>query len=303
MHVSPFAAYSPHYSLRLFPVSLPVDPGPDGAIDSAEPAAPDVDSTIVERKSFRYGGNTELKMLVARHSSLRIGYGYEATTTSGDRTGDFAVQSIGVNFSHELTSSASLRMGYSVQESTYDASGEPATRIQNVNIGVNYRKPLSRSRRTFLRFSTGSVLADQVDGRRLEAVGSAALIHQMGRTWSAQAQYRREVGYIEGFVRPIFSDSASSSVGGLITRRVDLALRASYVNGTVGLRRGAPGFDSYSASVRVRRALTRNLAAYAEYLFYHYAFDEAAVRPEGLPRKFNRNGARVGLSLWLPVID
>jgi hypothetical protein len=125
----------------------------------------------------------------------------------------------------------------------------------------------------------------------------------MGRTWSAQAQYRREVRYIEGFLHPVFSDSASSSVSGLLSRRVDVAVNASYVTGTVGLSRGSPRFDTYSASARVRRALTRKLAAYIEYLFYHYEFDEAAARPAGLPRKFDRNGVRVGLSLWLPLTD
>ena len=47
----------------------------------------------------------------------------------------------------------------------------------------------------------------------------------------------------------------------------------------------------------------RTLAVYVEYLFYHYNFHDVADRPFGLPRKFSRNGVRVGLSLWLPLID
>ena len=53
----------------------------------------------------------------------------------------------------------------------------------------------------------------------------------------------------------------------------------------------------------MRRALTRNLAAYLEYLFYHYDFNEVVDRPAGLPQEFSRNGVRVGLNLWLPLIS
>ena len=70
-----------------------------------------------------------------------------------------------------------------------------------------------------------------------------------------------------------------------------------------GLGQGSARFNSYSGSARVRRAFTRTLAGYVQYLFYHYNFDEAADRPVGLPRTFNRNGVRVGLSMWLPVLD
>ena len=99
------------------------------------------------------------------------------------------------------------------------------------------------------------------------------------------------------------TDSANVGVAGLWTRRVDVAVSANYITGTDGLGQGSARFDSYSASARVRRALTRTLAGYVEYLFYHYNFDEAADRPVGLPRTFNRNGVRVGLSLWLPLTD
>jgi hypothetical protein len=306
----PFAAYSPHYSMRLFLAPLPLDPDLTGSLDGAVLAAPDVDSTIIQRESFRYGGNAEFRMLVARHSTLNVGYNYTKTDLSRDPIGSFDVQSIGANLSHRLSESASLRVGYTLDESTYEGSDAPSTRIQNVNIGIDYRKPLSRSRRSFLRFTTGSIISEQVagisepaDGRRIQAIGSASLVHQMGRTWNAQAQYRREVGYLEGFAQPVFSDSANVAVSGLITRRLDLSLNANYITGSSAIRRDSPNFDSYSATARLRRALHRTLAVYVEYLFYHYNFHDVADRPFGLPREFSRNGARVGLSLWLPLTD
>jgi hypothetical protein len=310
LRLRPFAAYSPHYSMRLFLAPLPVDPESAGSLDGAVLAAPDVDSTIIQRASFRYGGNAEFRMQAARHSTVTVGYNYTKTDLSRDPIGSFDVRSVGATFSHAVSQSASLRMGYALEESTYEGSSAPSTRIQNLNIGIDYRKPLSQSRRSYLRFTTGSIISEQVagvraegEGRRIQAIGSASLVHQIGRTWSGQAQYRREVGYLEGFAQPVFSDSANVAVRGLLTRRADLSLNANYITGTSAIRQGAPRFESYSASARLRRALHRSLAVYVEYLYYHYNFHEVVDRPLGLPQEFNRNGVRVGLSLWIPVIE
>ena len=84
IHASPFASYSPSYSMRLFLAPLPVDPGGSGSLDGPPLAAPDVDSTILQRASFRYGGNAELKTLVARYSTLIVGYRYTKTDLSNE---------------------------------------------------------------------------------------------------------------------------------------------------------------------------------------------------------------------------
>ena len=88
VHASPFASYSPSYSMRLFLAPLPVDPGGAGSLDGPPLAAPDVDSTILQRASFRYGGNAELKMVVARYSTLTVGYRYTKTDLSNE-LGDY----------------------------------------------------------------------------------------------------------------------------------------------------------------------------------------------------------------------
>ena len=143
-------------------------------------AAPDVDSTIIQRESFRYGGNAEFRMLVARHSTLNVGYSYTKTDLSRDPIGSFDVQSIGANFEPRVVG---VRVAegrvYASKRARSRVSSAPSTRIQNLNIGVDYRKPLSRSRRSFLRFTTGSIISEQVagitepdEGPRIQAIGS-----------------------------------------------------------------------------------------------------------------------------------
>ena len=153
-----------------------------------------------------------------------------------------------------------------------------------------------------MSFNTGSTVAEsEISGRRLQAIGSASLVHYMHRTWTALVEYRRRLHYVEGFDEPLFGDAVTTGVNGLLSRYMELVVRASYTSGSVGLRANAPRFESYTGSVRVRRALSRRLAGYVEGLFYHYAFDEAALRPPGVPRAFDRVAFRCGLSVWVPL--
>jgi hypothetical protein len=295
---SPYANYSPFYRMQLFPRL-------DSQIDSAgfdRIAAPvlDLDFTIVRRKSFRYGGNGGINLALSNLSTVGLHYGY-ARAAFDDGGDNLEVHASGVNFSHRLSQNMSFKTGYTRQVGNYRVPDRYLT--QNINLGVDYNKPLSRSRRTFLRFSSGSAIVEDHSGRRMALLGSGSLTHLMGRTWLAQTDYRRSVGYVEGFDRPTFSDSATMSLEGLVSRRVELSMTAYYSTGTVGLSHGSPPYNSYSASGRARAALSRKLATYIEYVFYQYRFGADANRPAGMPERLRRHGVRAGLSLFIPVVE
>jgi len=294
LQISPFAGFSPHYSMRLFPRSDRDLSEPDDQI--IEP--PNVDEAVVDGDTFRYGGHGSVNLALSTVTALTASYGY-AHTDVGDRAPDMEVHSAGVNFSHRFTRASTFRMGYTRQVGTRQLDDSP---IQSINIGVDYRKPLSRSRRTSLRFSSGSAVAEDAGARRLQILGSASLVHQMGRTWTAQTEYRRSFRYIEGFYRPVLSDSVTASVNGLASRRLEFLASTSYFVGSADPSGEARPFDSYSARARLRTAVSRTLAAYIEYLFYHYQFADGIARPPDLPQSFDRHGVRIGLSLYVPVL-
>lgn len=301
LYASPRADYSPRYSLRLFPDPLQVDPETGSMVsDPIDVPAPEGDYSVIQANSFRYGATTSASIVVGTYSTLVLDYAY-TKRESDVPTNDVEIHGAGVSLDHRFTRNASLSLGYSFQEGNHRSG--LTTRAQTIDIGINYQKPLSRTRKTFLRFNTGSTAAETGAGQRIQATGSASLVHHVGRTWTGIAEYRRQLRYVDGFDRPIFADTVSTGMSGLITRRIELAVRASYFSGTIGVSRRSPRFDSYAVSGRLRRALTRRLAAYGEYVFYRYEFDEDAMRPVGLPPKFNRNGIRFGLSLWIPVTD
>ena len=297
VYVSPFAAYSPLYSMQLLPES---DRDLEVVQEPSVFGNPDFEFAVIREASIRYGGNAGVNFTFSPESSLRLTYGYGKTEFSS-RAMDLEVQTTGLFYNHRLSKNASLKLGYQRHEGTGYAVGPQL--VESVNLGVDYRKPLSRSRRTVVRFSTGSSIAESsTGGRRMEAIGSASLAHQMGRTWTSQIDYRRGYRYLDGFERPVFSDSVNASLRGLLNRRLELSILSSYFTGAVGLTADSPRFESYLASGRLRSALTRTLAAYFEFRYYHYQFDESVIRPPGVPGSFGRRGVKAGLSLYLPLI-
>jgi hypothetical protein len=300
-----YGDYSPYYSLRLVPVLTGVEPQP-AALETANafPApAPELDYTVIQRDAYRYGGNAGMSISVTDRSSIGLAYGY-GQTSSSDGLFDMRVRTAGANFGYKITRNASLRAGYYRYEGIYERPNARHTVAESINVGVDYSKPLSITRKTSLQFGTGTAVAENLSGERtFRATGAAALAHQIGRSWSARADYRRGVGYLEGINEPTFYDSAGASVGGLVSSRVELSTAAQYFRGSSSLRSTEPPFDTYSAWVRMRTALNRSLAVYAEYFFYHYDFDQPAVQIVGVPSRYSRQGARVGLSLWVPLVS
>jgi hypothetical protein len=132
--------------------------------------------------------------------------------------------------------------------------------------------------------------------------GSARLMHQVSRLWTAQLLYDRGVQVPEGTLRPFFSDTVTGSLSGYFNRRVMFRAFPSYARGTAGVGAQSNPYDSLSSTTRLEVALGRRIAVYVEHFYYRYAFANNTDLPPMLAGGMNRNGAHVGLTLWTPVI-
>jgi hypothetical protein len=148
----------------------------------------------------------------------------------------------------------------------------------------------------------GALTAGSLDSRRqYRMTADASLRHEMGRTWSIDAAYHRGIGYIEGLQSPVFSAAYAARTSGFLSRRTDLLVSAAYSTGESALFGTPDAFTTYTADARLRFAMSRAWAAYVEYVFYYYEFNQSMVLPVGLPPGLTRNTVRSGLTLWLPV--
>jgi hypothetical protein len=180
--------------------------------------------------------------------------------------------------------------------------------MHHINAGVSYDRALSFSRRTRLRFSTGSAITgserltdEDFDPRsRFRILGNVSLIHQMGRTWTASATYRRGVVFREGFADPWFTDGASARVEGLLTRRWAFSATGAWALSNLQ-RTGQTGHRAFIANAQSTYALNQYLALFARYIYYDYAFEEDVPLDPEIPRAMSRQGVRAGISTSIRI--
>jgi hypothetical protein len=218
---------------------------------------------------------------------------------------------IGGRYLYNLSRSSSVHLGYFYRQGQYSylATGQ-STVAHDIDIGIDYHRPLSFSRRTHLDFSVGSSVVTQPGldttlQQRFEyrVVGSAGLSHDIGRTWKARVAYDRNVAFVEGLREPVFADAVNSSLDGFLNRRVDLHLGGGLSIGDASrASSGQTGVRTYTAFGRLRYALNQTIALFSDYTYYNYNLGTAVVTTVGIPRTLDRNTFRVGLTTWLPLL-
>jgi hypothetical protein len=184
--------------------------------------------------------------------------------------------------------------------------------VHDIDVGVDYKRPLSLTRRTTVDFGVGSsivnmpAVASTDSSLQYRVVGDLGLTHQMGRTWSARVAYNRGVGFTEGFAQPTFSDAVTGSVSGFFSRRVDFTAGGGLSIGDAGLSAGTGtadrGFRAYTGSARVRYGLGAMWALFGEYSYYKHDLGDVLIVAQGVPPILDRNSVRVGLTLWVPLL-
>lgn len=308
LFVNQNAAYSPSYLYGLFPTSATHPSAGD-----SQAAAPDYAATDAE--SYSYQTIASLKRGFTRRGSVSLAADYSRSDFTGSSNpsrsvaGRSDLMSYGVraDFSKAIGRRESIRTGYRYKATEYGTSVAGRTGEHGFEVGFERTKILSASRRAEFGFSLG-VSAGEVPvttagpegGEFYGLTGAASMTYQFGRSWDWGVSYRRGVAYVAELTEPVFTDGVSASIGGLLTRGMDLRLAAGYSSGESVLY-ATSGFDTYTASARSRFAVTRRLGVYLEYLYYFYDFGGNSLVAPGLSPRLERHGVRGGLTLWVPA--
>jgi hypothetical protein len=274
-----------------------------GLVPSIPNLAPTDTGAVASSEAFDYDGHFQFEGRLGPRSFLTSEYSYRQTQFKDSDEG-FAWQLANARFRHNVTRDAALRLGYGYSESqnSLETTG-PRIVNQIIDAGVDYGRALSFSRRTTLSFGTGSTLtADSVD-RYFLFTGNAALTREIGRTWGATASFDRAIQYLAGFSGPLLSNAAQVRVRGLLSRRLEVTGAGGYSFGSVGLSPTAPPYSTWTGHAGLRFALSRFLSLDTQYFYYRYGFAEGVDLPFGLPSGLNRNGVRIGLTGWLPLVQ
>ncbi len=305
------ASYASRYNFSLTPLA-----GEDLGHDIVLLDDPAFD--LFDLRAVRAASTVFLKQEVAKGTSVSAGYLFRTVEVLGDpvpgerfhsyRT---SAGSFGINHAHHVTPHAELQLAYDLRVSDRRSqTGEP-TVMHRIDAGINYSRPLSFSRRTTVHFGSGSAIIPPVrrpdgttdGGTHYRLTGNAGIVHEMGRTWTAQVQYARGVRARDGFGDLHFIDAVSADVQGLFTRRLSWTSTARWsISAIERSASGRGGFRGQSASAQTTYALNRLFGVYVRYVYYSYHFGEDVRLDPRLPRDLDRQGARVGLAASVPLL-
>jgi hypothetical protein len=278
------------------------------ALGDAVPSGPNY--VLNEQRSYVYDSKLSVTHKITSRASFTVDSGFQYADFTGNDPAypDLRTENVGGHLDLGLNRGIKLRLGYNLRQGQY--IGATKTTEHALDIGIDYTRPISRTRKTEISFSLGPMLengllssatsGDAKDQYRF--IGNAAISHQIGRTWKLQGTYHRGMGYyVQGFEKPVFSAAYAASAAGYVNNRTDMSFSAAYSSGDSGLNATQTQFTTYTGDARARFWFSRLWSAYAEYVFYYYKFDNGIPLPADVPPYLTRNGVRVGFTMWAPT--
>jgi hypothetical protein len=264
------------------------------------PTRPGADYATTSRPAIFVNGAVYMDYAMSRRATFSAGYSLnydDYTDEDQQQRGD----RLRVGASYRLTKYSSLRFSYNRTMHHLEHGGSNGA-IDDFGGGIDYRRPFSISgRRTTFMVTPGMALDRRSGSTRFQAIGSATLAHEIGRTWTAKAAYHRGFRFTDGLDAQMLANTGTAYVEGLVSRRVSV-LFGGQVTLSDKAEKAANDYQLYSASGRISYALTRNISTYAQYVYYSYQFGDSVVLPTSVIRRLDRQGIRVGISLWTPIL-
>jgi hypothetical protein len=298
LFVNQTAEYSPPYLFGLFPT---LDPERPGGIVSGGP-----NYLINDTESLTYTTIASVEHGLTRRDSLVVSGDYRYTDFLKNVTGRVDVKSKGARagYARNLARDTTFTAGYHYRTGQLGFGSVAVTTDQGVDVGVQYTKRLSRTRRAQFTFSVGSSTMDLpfeqdspiLPGRHSSVTADAALNYSFARTWLVRGAYRRGAEFVVELTNPVFADSVISALIGKLTRNLRLLSTAGYSSGQ-SFQLSNPALTTYTGNLQLAYQINDSISSYVEYLYYYYDIGHPAELAPGLLTGIERNGVRAGLTL------
>jgi hypothetical protein len=262
--------------------------------------------------SYRiYASGASVSERVTRRSMVTASYTRDVANFSG-LAGEYQNQQASLRYTHGITRNLGWHAGYSYGEARF--SGQPtAYRGRGFDLGLDYNRSLSLTRRTQFGFSTGFAAVDSnvalpvgFAGTEYRVTGAAWLNREIGRTWDAVVSYNRNVAFFESLRAPYLYDGVTVAVTGLISRRVALRSSAGATYGDVGftpVSHESNRFVTGTAETTLTIAVSRYAAIAAQYAFVVYSLDDPNAFWTSYAPDMTRHVVLVSLRAWAPLLE
>jgi hypothetical protein len=294
------AAFSPSSIYGLFPSSDPLEPGNPGI------TAPNY--TVGDFESYVYTTMVSLTRAVGRRNRLSATgeFAYTDRVRETETWSDINAYSVSGRYSRNTTRNTAISSGLRYRSGEFAYRGGGVSTELALDVGVDYTRPISATRRATLNVNMGVSGADYPGNllgvigfqRRYRVVGDGAFSIPLSQGWAANASVRRGVQYESNLPTPVVNNAVRAFVTGLLTRRLDVLVSAGYARAESILNAETLSFDSYTGEIGVRYAVSRTIALNAGYLYYYYDVERGVLLAPGMPPNLERHGVRAGFTFW-----
>lgn len=203
--------------------------------------------------------------------------------------------------SHRLSRDLGFHVGYGRENYRTNQYNAPRYTHEYLDIGLDFDRDISIARRTTIGVATQTSVLREADGpRRYRLNGQAVITRWFQRTWHASLGAQRSTDFVPGLFKPLFSDVANASLGGMISKRSDWFVMGAGGVGRFGFDPAAPKFITATATSRLNIGITRRLGGYVQYSFYHYELPPNTAGVALLDR-LSRHSVVVGFNVWVPI--
>lgn len=289
------ASYSPSYQFSLIP---------SGQAAFGQTAPPSLNFGLTDASIFTYSGGARVGYRTSSRSSLDLSYNVQYGVLSGLDLNS-KMQAVGGSFRRWMTKTLGLRVGYYYQEAKYPSllqTADDRFRWHNIDVGVDYARPVMLTRRSSLDFSVGSAVLQNTQGRFYNVLGGGILKVDLFRTWHVSGGYQRGLSFVSGFTAPVFADSALGEVRGGLGARMAFQGSVTYSQGSVGFGGGGRNLRSYRGLAQVTRLVSRRFAVFGDYFYDRNAFNGSVLLIPGATDGWTHHGVRGGLTFRVPPL-
>lgn len=203
----------------------------------------------------------------------------------------------------QMTRDLAIRAGYGREELRQQSpDGDLVFRNELLDVGIDYAKSFSLSRRTSLSFGTEtSVLRENAGARHFRLNGNVMLEKRFQRTWQTLFSVRRGTDFLPGFRAPVLTEQAHFALAGYLAKRVMMNINGNAAQGEVGFN-DSRKFISYTGDAKLTLAVTRHVGLFTQYVYYHYQNPPDPETVFLMPRA-SRQAVSIGVQTWISIID
>jgi hypothetical protein len=283
---SPYYQFFPVFGQGAIAVDNSVLPYSPYAIQRLDTEAVDAAASLVTHISSK--------------STIELSVFGRQTRFADQPASDFAENGYGAVWALRLGRGLGVHAGYENYQGEYHAIDQSGAENKVIDAGIDFNRAFSLSRRTTFAIATSTSLVkdSRSTDTRFRLNGQLSLAKQFRRTWSATISATRSTEFVPGFIEPLFF---GASISGMFTKRLDWLAYASGGQGEYAFSRSS-GFNSLTASSRLRIALGKHISAYGQYIAYWYEIPPG-VTTFDLPSRTARQSVAAGLSVYVPIYD